>query len=683
MMGSFGSDFPALEGGIPVTASTSTPMPLVCPHCGVLVPPPEPDSAPGEQGLCPSCHRPLAVKAADKYRARMREASVRLAAGERPAQARHAQTDAFAVPHARIPRFEPSQPSVSASKAPAQRRHEAHAQDAAKRGSADTLGETAVMGASRPLPPRQNPSVSVSEAVRAARPASQAVQPYPSPYPAPHRESLVDSFNWIRLLVVALACVAVLTSAVYFFLRVTDQGQVLLASWHMEATAEAYAALGRRRMQEGAILEGIAALEIAQSKEPNDLRILMDLGAAYEANNQIDRAELAYRRAIQYFETYPEPYRRLTTLFLDAGREAEALQCMLYAFEKTKDEAFQDMLAVTRPAYPRATPLGGTYSTETEVTLVAAEGAEIRYTLDNTDPVHGTLYTGPVLIPEGGWTLRAVTLVGGMVSEEQKQAYAIRKPIPDMPKESLAIGTYSSVRTVGLRGEPGTTLYYTTDGSEATVDSKKYDGTPIQLRVGKTTLRAIAVNSLGKVSNELNLLYQCEGKTKASFAEKDTFDGLTLFTTTREAFVKKYGEPLRENPGTPDVLGAYTVLEYPFGNALFLQKSNSAASVLAELSTTDPEMKGPRGVHVGMDLAEAVDLFRNEGGEDDGHGNRILYNLKGNVSDGNMALLHQTGERTHEVHYYAKLSKDYIEFALYSQDGIITKIEWLRYRVTQ
>ena len=179
----------------------------------------------------------------------------------------------------------------------------------------------------------------------------------------------------------------------------------------------------------------------------------------------------------------------------------------------------------------------------------------------------------------------------------------------------------------------------------------------------------------------MDLTYQCEGKLKTSMAEKDVFTDLKLFTTTREAFEKKHGAPQSEEDYGSDGLGAYTRCYYPFGYAVYLSKGEDKKPVLAELSTTSASMTGPRGVKVGMSLSDALALFRDEGGEDDGKGNRILYNINAGVSEGNLGLLHYMGDEKHEVHYYCKVDKDYIELTLYAEQETLVRIEWLRYRV--
>ena len=69
--------------------------------------------------------------------------------------------------------------------------------------------------------------------------------------------------------------------------------------------------------------------------------------------------------------------------------------------------------------------------------------------------------------------------------------------------------TYDDVQEVSLTAEKGNTIYYTTNGKAPTVDSKKYSK-PIQLSEGKTTIKAIAVNSDGIPSMAETKKYKVE-----------------------------------------------------------------------------------------------------------------------------------------------------------------------------
>ena len=70
-------------------------------------------------------------------------------------------------------------------------------------------------------------------------------------------------------------------------------------------------------------------------------------------------------------------------------------------------------------------------------------------------------------------------------------------------------GTYDNATSVRLTGSEGVTIYYTTDGSTPTKNSKVYDpSTPIFVEKGTVTIKAVAINSSGLISDEYNATYR-------------------------------------------------------------------------------------------------------------------------------------------------------------------------------
>lgn len=82
---------------------------------------------------------------------------------------------------------------------------------------------------------------------------------------------------------------------------------------------------------------------------------------------------------------------------------------------KNKATSLQDILTITQEgasvATPIITPLGGTYATAQTVTITSAtEGAQIRYTLDGSNPTETSqLYLGPIPIDTGA-TIKAIAI---------------------------------------------------------------------------------------------------------------------------------------------------------------------------------------------------------------------------------------------------------------------------------
>ena len=489
------------------------------------------------------------------------------------------------------------------------------------------------------------------------------------------------SLNWIRLLAVTALAVAALAFGVHYFLTKTTPGTLFCARMGFDTTAEAYHALGREYMSGGSISRAVSALEIAQTKEPDELETLIDLGRAYTATNQPERAELAYAHAIECWPSYPESYRYLIDLMMEQGRNYEALQCIELAIEKTGDSYFTALQREVRPATPSVSVLGGSFDKEFELTMSADEGAKIYYTVNSksTPMEDGILYTEPVYLEEGTWRIQLVAAKDGMFSNVNTQTYIVNKPNPDAPKANLQPGTYDKVRQVSLRASKDVVaIYYTIDGTAPTTESKLYEG-PIQLRVGKTTLRAIAVNSEGKVSNEMVEEYVCQGKAGTAFKESDKIDKLELNGTTKAKFISTYGEPAEETDDGYDDLGAYTRLRYTWGSAVFLDKQNGKEPVLVELSTSSPNMKGPRSTGVGMRVDDVLSAFRDAGGEENASGVRNLYTLR-TADTGALGILTREEDGNYHIGYYYHMTTGaWLELSYYSEDGLITRMEWMWY----
>jgi tetratricopeptide (TPR) repeat protein len=85
----------------------------------------------------------------------------------------------------------------------------------------------------------------------------------------------------------------------------------------------------------------------------------------------------------------------------------------------------------------------------------------------------------------------------------------------DMPTASESSGKYDKVLELELKSVNSYRIYYTTDGSQATTSSKLYSE-PIRIEKGSTTVRAVAVNSMGTVSSELELEFEIDYKNPDS-----------------------------------------------------------------------------------------------------------------------------------------------------------------------
>jgi nucleoid-associated protein YgaU len=118
-------------------------------------------------------------------------------------------------------------------------------------------------------------------------------------------------------------------------------------------------------------------------------------------------------------------------------------------------------------ATPVFNPAGGTFTQEVSVEITTqTEGAEIRYTLDGSDPssTNGTLYSGPVKISETT-TLAAIAVKTGFKdSEIAKAAYTISPPAAVTPPPAevspITDAEISAVRDAIARAKEADADYY-------------------------------------------------------------------------------------------------------------------------------------------------------------------------------------------------------------------------------
>lgn len=177
---------------------------------------------------------------------------------------------------------------------------------------------------------------------------------------------------------------------------------------------------------------------------------------------------------------------------------------------------------ILQPAAPTVTPAAGTYVGPQTVTLSTVDPlATIRFTIDGTTPTDTSPVYGAPFVLAATTTIHARAFRNGWTpSATSSASLVVMQGTLATPTASPAGGSYRPTETVTLNSQAGSTIRYTTDGSEPTEMSSIYVG-PLSFPEGDVTLRAKA--------------FQPDWVSSGTLTQTYTFDG-TPPTITARAF---------------------------------------------------------------------------------------------------------------------------------------------------
>lgn len=261
----------------------------------------------------------------------------------------------------------------------------------------------------------------------------------------------------------------------------------------------------------GQIDAAIASLMEGNKAHPDNSDIIFRMSDYYLESGQEDKAvdalKLITDSALFPEETVTYAYESIISIY-EQGKRYEDIAAIL----NSGDELAGALRESYIPDKPVMSPSGGSFEDSVVIVLgySAADSKEdIYYTVNDGVPDSSSIkYENEIAIDsEGEYNIKAVCINEyGISSDVTEYSFVVEKGAPDAPEIMEPSGEYNQNTMIVAVAEAGSTIFYTTDGSEPTIDSKQYIS-PISMPVGTSHYRFIAIDNEGNVSEIVDRNY--------------------------------------------------------------------------------------------------------------------------------------------------------------------------------
>ncbi|MBR1635863.1 MAG: chitobiase/beta-hexosaminidase C-terminal domain-containing protein [Lachnospiraceae bacterium] len=295
----------------------------------------------------------------------------------------------------------------------------------------------------------------------------------------------------LTLLSIAAACILLCAGVAFYmhsYTRAFHQGQQADARANYAEAARYY----ETAIQRGETVEAY-----------------LNMGKDYVRLEEYDTAEQAFEKALELAQSQDLETVKIYKAFLKLYSQSGNVDAEEALYESITDKQLLKSLAKKFVRPPRFSKESGIYEDDVKLKLKSANGDDIYYTLDGTDPSphNGVLYEKPIILKGGETTVSACCAnKEGKWGSVVSRSYTVNYDTPAMPSANPSSGTFQVPTRVTLTSEDDGTIYYTWGSSTPTKDSARYSG-PITVPEGNNVLSAVVINEHDMTSDVLRCNY--------------------------------------------------------------------------------------------------------------------------------------------------------------------------------
>ncbi|MDR1017934.1 MAG: chitobiase/beta-hexosaminidase C-terminal domain-containing protein [Lachnospiraceae bacterium] len=259
-----------------------------------------------------------------------------------------------------------------------------------------------------------------------------------------------------------------------------------------------YVRRGDSATKKGNYSKAIQLYNKAISKNGEKASAYVGLSNVYIILDKDTKAEDVYLNAIEKYPKSAPIYKALFKFYIRVDDTMSIPNVLEDAPLKVQEKL--DEYRVKKPSYSLDDEK--TFDDVQQVTLDASKGCKIYYTTDGTDPTFDSkVYKEPIQLNEGDTVVTAFAANSKNIpSRIVSRTYKVKFPITPAPAVSPSTGQYSVETNIEIDVPSGYTAYYTTDETDPTENSTKYEK-PFKMPKGETIVKAVLVSKDGRLSD--------------------------------------------------------------------------------------------------------------------------------------------------------------------------------------